>query len=299
MWAEAWRERLGAGLLALALSSSAAAQQRGQNASIPLHGMTEESLGEVARQVNNPIGPLWQLTFDNEWIGVRGSGVDGVSYAGSLEPVLSTELDRLGLQNSNWAADFRIVAQLTLPVIETVPSAPGDDRRSGFGDLELATVFAPNARKGVLWGVGPNFVFPSATDSALGQGKWQAGPVALAGYVGKRWTAFAITQQWWSFAGDGGRPSVSQLCVNYALIRNLPRRWQVGLQPTMTVDWKASNGNRISFPIGGGVGRTVRIGALPVQIWLEGDYYPVHPDDVAGPRWGVQLQLSPVISQLF
>jgi len=287
------------GLLGLVLGAPASAQQKAHKSDLPLDGTSEASLQEIARQVNNPIGPLWQLTFDSEIVALRGGGVDGVTYSESFEPTISVDLNRLGLRNADWAANFKVVTQLTVPLVESVPGGRGEDRSSGFGDIELASVVAPSRRYGWLWGLGPTFIFPSASNEALGQEKWQAGPAALTAYVGRKWAGYAIAQQWWSFAGDDDRPDTSQLCVDYGLIRNLARRWQVGLQPTMTVDWKASRGSQVSFPVGLGVGRTVRIGELPVQIWMEADYYAVRPDDVAGSRWGVQLQISPVIPELF
>jgi hypothetical protein len=33
----------------------------------------------------------------------------------------------------------------------------------------------------------------------------------------------------------------------------------------------------VSFPVGLGVGKTLRIGKLPVQFWVEADYYGVRP----------------------
>jgi hypothetical protein len=87
--------------------------------------------------------------------------------------------------------------------------------------------------------------------------------------------------------------------LNYVLLRSLPHRWQIGMQPSMTVDWTASWGNKVSFPVGLGVGRTVRIGKIPVQFWVEADYYPVQPDDLSGPRWGIDFQIIPVIPELF
>lgn len=269
---------------------------------IPLDGRTEESLGEVSRQVNNPIGPLWQLTLDNQIVGMGGGGLTEVepAYAGSLQPVLPVPLSRLGLGRQAWASELGIVTRLTLPFVETVPLPPGgggDARRSGFGDLQLGSLLAPTRRHGWLWGIGPTFIFPSASHDALGQGKWQAGPASVVGYMGTKWTAYALAQQWWSFAGQDDRPETNQLCVNYVLLRSLPRRWQVGMQPSLEVDWKASGGNRLSFPVGLGAGKTVRIGGIPVQLWLEADYYAVRPDDLSGPRWGLQLQVSPVISE--
>jgi hypothetical protein len=290
---------LAAGTLLLLPGAPCWGEEQTHGSGIPLHGRTEESLREVARQVNNPIGPLWQLTFDNQVVGMDAGGLDGVepAYTGSLQANGPVWLGRLG-----WAGELGIFTRLTVPFVETVPvplASGGNDRESGFGDIQLGGVLAPQRLSGFVWGIGPTFVFPSASDDALGQGKWQAGPAALAGYVGRSWTAYVVAEQWWSFAGDHDRPGTSQLCLNYVLIRNLPRRWQVGMQPSLTVDWKAPPGNEVSFPIGLGVGRTVRIGRLPVQFWLEVDYYAVRPGDLSGPRWGVDLQITPVIPELF
>jgi hypothetical protein len=295
-----WFGWLAAGTACLLVLSPGSAQAQVDGSEVPLDGRTEASLQEISRQVNNPIGPLWQLTLFNELVGLRGGGLDDVepSYTVDFQPTLPVSLDRLGLGRQAWASGLGVVAQLTLPFVETVPLAPGSGggaRSSGLGDIQLGAVLAPTRRSGWLWGIGPTFVFPSASDDALGQGKWQAGPAAVAGYMGKKWTAYAIAQQWWSFAGAHDRPATSQLSLEYVLLRSLPGRWQVGMQPTLSADWKASGGNRVSFPVGLGAGRTIRIGGIPVQLWLEADYYPVRPDDVSGPRWGVQLQVIPVV----
>lgn len=271
---------------------------------IELHGQTEESLNEVARQINNPISTLWQLTFDNQIVGADGGGLDGIepSYTGTFEPTMPVNLSRFALGRVAWAEAFNVITRLTLPFVETVPLPRGSGsgaRRSGFGDIQLGSVLAPNKPYGFVWALGPTFIFPSASDDALGQGKWQAGPAAVAGYQGKGWTAYALAQQWWSFAGDGDRPDTSQLSLNYVLLRVLPHRWQIGMQPSMTVDWTASRGNEVSFPVGLGVGKTVRIGNLPVQFWVEADYYPVRPGDLSGPRWGIDIQITPVIPELY
>lgn len=268
----------------------------------PLDGKTEASLREVARQINNPISPLWQLTFDNEIGALHRGGLDGeIAFASTLQPFMPVGLERLGLGRFAWSEDFRLITQLTMPFFATapLPPGPGGGRKSGFADIQLVSVLAPSGTSGPLWGVGPTFIFPSASDDALGQGKWQAGPAVVAGYLGSKWTAYAVAQQWWSFAGDGDRSNTSQLCLEYVLLRNLPHRWQVGMQPSIEVDWKASGGNKLLFPVGLGVGKTVRIGNFPVQFWLEVDHYPVRPDDLSAPRWTVDFQIIPVIPALF
>lgn len=291
------------GVAFLLVGGPASAQTPAKGSEIPLDGKTRESLRHVSRQVNNPIGPLWQLTFDNAIAGLDAGGLGGVepAYTGAFEPEIPLDLSRFGLERFAWSEGYRVVTRAIVPFVETVPLAPGPggDRKTGFGDIQLGSVLAPSRLSGLLWGFGPTFIFPSASDDALGQGKWQAGPAAVAGYLGEKWTAYAIAQQWWSFAGDRDRPNTSQLCLNYVLLRSLPHRWQVGMQPSMSVDWTASRGNEVSFPVGLGFGKTLRIGKLPVQFWVEADYYPVRPDDFSGPRWGVDFQVIPVIPALF
>jgi hypothetical protein len=295
-----WPRWLAVGSGCLLAASPGPARAQADASEVPLDGRSEASLSEIARQVNNPIGPLWELTLCHEIVGLRGGGLTGVepSYTASFQPVLPVPLSRLGLGRYGWASGLGLVTRLTLPFVESVPQPPGSGngaRSSGLGDIQLGAVIAPSRRTGWLWGIGPTFVFPSASADALGQGKWQAGPAAVGGYMGRKWTAYAIAQQWWSFAGDDDRPATSQLSLEYVLLRSLPRRWQVGMQPTLSVDWEASAGNRVSLPVGLGAGRTFRIGGIPVQLWLEADYYPVRPHDGAGPRWDVQLEVTPVV----
>lgn len=289
----------GAALLLLATPSFARTQT---NDSEALLGRAEASLRDISRQINNPIGPLWNLTFDNAIASLDGGGLDDdLGYAGTFQSFMPVPLARLGLGHFAWARDLRIITQLTVPLVETVPlvPGPGSDRKTGFGDIQLASVIAPSSTSGLLWGIGPTFIFPSASNDVLGQGKYQVGPAAVLGYLGSKWTAYAVAQQWWSFSGDDDRSSTRQLCLEYVLLRSLPHEWLVGMQPSMEVDWTESSGSKVLFPVGVGVGTTVRIGGLPVQLWLEFDYYVVRPDDLSAPRWGIDIQIIPVIGELF
>jgi hypothetical protein len=294
-----WLRCGGAVLLLLATPASAQTQT---NEVETLLGQAEASLRDIGRQINNPISPLSSVTFDNSITSLDGGGLDDdLSYAGMFQPFIPVRLDKLGLERFTWTRDLRIITQLSIPFFETVPlvPGPGDDRKTGFGDVQLASVIAPSRTSGVLWGIGPTFIFPSASNDTIGQGRWQAGPAAVAGYLGSKWTAYLVAQQWWSFAGDDDRPHTRQLCLEYVLLRSLPNNWLVGMQPSMEVDWTESGDNKVLFPIGVGVGKTVRIGKLPVQIWVEADYYAVRPDDLSSPRWGIDIQIIPVIGELF
>jgi hypothetical protein len=171
--------------LLLVAGAPSVAQTRADGSETPLDGKTEKSLQEVSRQVHNPIGPLWQLTFDHSILGLAGAGLDGVepAYTGTFEPQGPAWLGRPDMKRFRWAQGLGFFAGLTLPFIETVPVPPGiggNDRRSGFGDIQLGGIVGPKRLSGFVFGVGPTFIFPSASDDALGQGKWQAGPTRIS-----------------------------------------------------------------------------------------------------------------------
>jgi len=81
------------------------------------------------------------------------------------------------------------ITQLIRPTfaLVTVPSSRGGSRTE-FGDLaifDVAVLPWPDRQKtGLLVGVGPTFVFPTATSRSAGQGAWQAGPALGAIYTG-------------------------------------------------------------------------------------------------------------------
>ena len=65
----------------------------------------------------------------------------------------------------------------------------------------------------------------------------------------------------------------------------------------MFVDWEASSGNKVSFPVGLQVGKLRKLGPMPVKFDLQVQYYAVHPQ-VYGSKWNVQLQITPILPSL-
>ena len=253
------------------------------------------SMDHINKQLNNPVSSLWSLTFQNNFVISTGLPSDRERWAYNLnfQPVLPLHL------TENW----NLISRPVLPVLAgiDVPQVSGGQlqwtEKSGFGDMALVSLLSPNTSSGFIWGVGPTFIFPTASDRALGQGKWQIGPAAVGLYLGKEWIFGVLAQQWFSYAGDSSRPSVSQANFQYFIQHILPGHWQVGLAPNVTVNWKANGNNQLNFPIGLGVGKLVKFGKLPVKVTLELDYSVVKPDDFSQ-RWNVRLQVIPVLPAL-
>jgi len=253
------------------------------------------SMDSINKQLNNPVSSLWSLNFQNNFIFSEGSPSDRQrwSYNLNFQPVLPIRL------TENWNLITRPVFPVLAGVDVPERSAGGVSwtEKNGLGDIAVLSLLSPNSGTGFLWGVGPTFIFPTASETALGQGKWQAGPAAVALYLGKQWIFGVLAQQWWSFAGDSSRRDTSQANFQYFLQYILPEHWQVGMSPNVTVDWKASGGNQLNFPIGLGVGKLFKFGKLPVKFTLEFDYSVVKPDDFSQ-RWLIRFQMIPVLPSL-
>jgi hypothetical protein len=173
-------------------------------------------------------------------------------------------------------------------------------RTTGFGDIAYLGLVGPKELPRIGDGKlflasGPTMIFPSASDDILGQGKWQAGPAVAAGFLTEHWRLGLFPQQWWSFAGDDSRRSVSQMNLQYFIYYAPTPEWEIGMSPNMFVDWTASSRNRLTFPVGLGVHRLVNIGQLPVSIGVEASYAVVHPSDSPGSRWDIRVTLMPLL----
>jgi len=55
------------------------------------------------------------------------------------------------------------------------------------------------------------------------------------------------------------------MLLYYAFVRVYSNGWSVGTNPSMSVDWEASKGNKVAFPVGLQVGKLRKLGPLPVK----------------------------------
>jgi hypothetical protein len=262
----------------------------------------QPSAKELARQLNNPVSNVWSLTFQYNHSLLKGFPADGTEHQDLLnfQPALPLHL------TENW----NLIVRPVLPFIFEHPVLspridPNTDEihadfedESGFGDISMIALLSPAKLKSrFLWGVGPTFIFPTASKDELGQEKWQAGPSAVGLWMGKEWIWGVFPQHWWSFAGNNDRKSTNLTNIQYFIWRMLPGEWQIGMSPNITMNWEADQNNRFTVPVGLGVGKLVKLGKLPVKIQLQGQYSVIHPDDY-GQRWNFQLQVTPVIPNL-
>jgi hypothetical protein len=249
-----------------------------------------KSLNEVNKELSNPISSIWalQLQENTYWLNKPERNVVNLQF----QPVLPLAL------TDNWNL-------ITRPVFQVMNSTPyinksGNLHRvAGFGDTILATMLSPSQKLvgPCLLGLGPSFIFPTASNSRLGQNKWQLGLAGVFGYLGDKWLAGAFPQQWLSVGGPGPQ-TTSQMNVQYFFVYLPGDGWGIGTSPNMLVNWYANkSGNMLTFPVGLNISKVIKIGPLPVKLQVQGQYMPVHPD-VFGQKWNLQFAITPVIPKL-
>lgn len=281
-------------LVSPALSGDQSASESGSPSAAGPTG----DLGELARKLNNPVGPVWNLVCQNNCYfekGLPSSAYRG-QYVMNFQPVLPVPLTR----------ELSLVMRPVIP-LESVPYVRNMDprpltvdwtRTAGRGDITLDPFLVPSLRPWLILGVGPSLVIPTASTTTLGSGKLQLGPAVVLGFLTKQWIGGVFVQNWWSIAGTHSTPVVNQMNLQYFLYRMLPDAWQVGFAPNVLVDWRADGKNQLTFPLGLGVGKTFKLGALPpVQTTLEFQWMAWHPDEF-GQRFNIRFVFKPVIPAL-
>ena len=182
--------------------------------------------------------------------------------------------------------DWRVITRSSLSIIHL----PDPDDVTGLGDLNVSLFLTPARTGSWVWGVGPIFQFPTATDTTLGTGKWSAGPTGALLYVNGPWVNGILASQLWSFAGPTSRQDVSLTKIEVLLSYTFANNWYVQTNPTFSCDWKAPSGQGWVVPIGIDIGKVFPIGSRSLSLQV-GAYYNVKKPDGAA-DWVLQAQIE-------
>jgi hypothetical protein len=258
-----------------------------------------DSLAEVGAKLSDPTSNVWamftefDLTFSDGDVNTGDPKVGGNML---FQPILPVPLYGEG------ANQWKFLVRPTLPFVfrNAVPTGFNSfDYETGLGDLLLPVPLVPPAGNWLL-GLGPTFLFPTATKDAFGTEQFAIGPTAIIGYKTKDWILGAFPQYFFKIGSIGdqaGKPDASFMQLLYFGWLNLPDAWQVGLSPVISYDDKATKGNKWNVPIGLAVAKTTAIAKQPVKFQFGVEYSVVSEDDY-GKRFLIKLNVIPVIESL-
>lgn len=266
--------------MTLALSSPALSQSQ------PHEGKTAE---EVAAELANP----------NTTLGVLGFPIDFVRYGGDLPGATDENGFKINFQPSlpvplGEGLNFFARPLVPLTLRQPVPTSTGFEGKAGLGDISFDSAVGKTFKSGLIVVGGVVGSLPTATDDALGTGQFLLGPEALVGWVQKWGALGALVTQSWHVAGGDDEEHANITGGQYFYTFNLKNAWQISAQPTWSYNHKASKGNKLAFPVGVGVNKTIIAGATPWKFSLQYWYYAASPERF-GPRHQLRFQVAAVV----
>jgi hypothetical protein len=243
--------------------------------------MAEEAAGAdaqgLAQALANPIASLVQVpiqqNFDFGW----GADGDGFRSTTNVQPVIPVPI------TSAW----NLISRTVLPVLaQDGVTAPGRSQ-SGLGDTVQSIFLSPiSTASGLIWGAGPVFLLPTATDRALGSGKWGIGPTAVVLRQSGQLTVGALANHIWSFAGSSRRDGLSATFVQPFVSYATPSATTFGVSAELSHEWRSDT---TIMPINATVAQLTRFGRQPVQLGAGLRWFAIRPE--GGPDWGLRFNL--------
>ena len=270
----------------------------------------EDQTKTLAKAVQNPVASLISVPLQNNTNFDIGPN-NRTQNILNIQPVIPVRV------SNSWNLIMRIITpviyQPSIPSLVFQSNTPFNHLGTlGLGDMNPTFFLSPAKPKKLIWGVGPAFLLPTATERVLGQGKWSIGPSLVALTQPGHWTIGALINNVWSFAGPnrtlefpsqllpcgscGGpvgassRSNVNQMLLQYFINYNLKKGWYIAWQPIITANWEARSGDVWTVPFGGGIGRIMKFGNQPVN--LQAQFYGNATYPRFGSPWSMRLQVA-------
>ncbi|MEO0017421.1 MAG: hypothetical protein RLZZ522_704 [Verrucomicrobiota bacterium] len=229
---------------------------------------------DFAKKLANPIADLISVPIQSNVDFGVGPG-DGTIWKTNIQPVFPFEL------TEHW----NLISRTILPVIDQQGLAATGDAldASGIGDITQSFFFSPK-ESSPIWGVGPAFLIPTASDELLGTEKFGIGPTAVVLKMEGPWVFGGLANHLWDVAGDDDRDSVNATYLQPFVSYILPTKTTLTLNTETTYDWTH---DQWTVPVNFIVSQMFKVGDQPMQAFIGARYYADKPDD--GPEWGLRF----------
>jgi hypothetical protein len=245
---------------------------------LPALAVAQDS-AELAKKLSNPVASLISVPFQLNYDSGFGA-TDTERWLLNVQPVIPFSIGE----------DWNLISRTIVPLVDLGGLVPGASGTSGVGDTVQSLFLSPKAPTagGLVWGVGPVFLLPTATDDLLGSGKWGIGPTGVVLRQYGPWTVGGLANHIWSVAGDEDRADVNATFLQPFVSYTTPGATTFGLNSESTYDWEAE---AWTASVNATIGQVVPIGGRPVSFTGGVRYWLDSPE--GGPEgWGARFVVT-------
>src|SRR5947208_2083085 len=250
---------------------------------------------KLAKELANPIASLISGPFqaNDDW-GYGPTG-NGYKFTVNIQPVIPISISK----------DWNLILRTIFPIVsqhdlfyfanlpKNSPLQPQNRSQDGLSDTTQSFFFSPKnpGPFGLIWGLGPVFLYPTGTHPFLGTGTFSIGPTLVVLKQTGPWTVGALMNQLWSVVISEDRSSVSQMFVQPFISYTTGTHTTFTIDTESTANWNASGiDGKWTVPVIFQISQILKIGRQPISIQIGGKYYADTPR--YGPNWGVRFNFT-------
>jgi hypothetical protein len=218
---------------------------------------SDDDVAEARANANNPLADITAFNIQNYWV-PKLYGID--------DQAANTFWARLAVPTGP------VLWRLSVP-LPTVPT-PSGEPEAGLGDLQLFGAYLAVQKPTFNFGIGPQLAFPTASDDALGTGKYQAGLATVVFAIpDPRFQVGGLVLWQASYAGDSEREDTNALAVQPFAFWQLGGGTYLRTAPIWAFNLETGDYN---VPFGFGIGQVLSLGRTVFNIFIEPQFTVLH-----------------------
>lgn len=267
---------------------------------------SQESAAELAAKLADPNATLGQMLVPIDFIQYGNEFDDSRqnAFVTSFQPSLPISLSE--------GVNLYVRPLIPFYVSQPVMGVNGFEQRTSLGNISADVAVGKTWPSKWITLVGVFGGFPTATDDALRMNYTTLGPELLVAKLTSFGAIGVMVSQAWSVGGSdvdpnsftvmqdnfwvasGGSTQANITAGQYFYTIKLKNAWQLNASPTYSYNHNATEGNRLTLPLGIGAQNVVKFGNLPIRIGAQYWYYVAAPDNF-GPKHQFRITIAPVV----